>query len=123
MDPFFMHLKILFWRSLKMGILIRALFMVTAPQRSQKKEVIVLDSVVKNIKKSEKIVAFCDRHCNVLSPMVRAAGNRHESPLFPEALSFLKSVMKRIGSTVSNCVMSLDTAYDSKVNRTEGQRS
>jgi len=32
-------------------------------------------------------------------------------------LSFLKSVMKRIGSTVSNCVMSLDTAYDSKVNR------
>ena len=67
--------------------------------------------------KGEKIVAFCDRHCNVLSPMVRAAGNRHESPLFSSALSFLKSVMKRIGSTVSNCVMSLDTAYDSKVNR------
>lgn len=67
--------------------------------------------------KGEKIVAFCDRHCNVLSPMVRAAGNRHESPLFPRALSFLKSVMKRIGSTVSDCIMSLDTAYDSKVNR------
>jgi hypothetical protein len=40
--------------------------------------------------KGEKIVAFCDRHCNVLLPMVRAAGNRHESPLFPSALSFLR---------------------------------
>tara|TARA_Y100000780_G_scaffold11853_1_gene10205 strand:- start:190 stop:657 length:468 start_codon:yes stop_codon:yes gene_type:complete len=64
--------------------------------------------------KGEKIVAFCDRHSNVLSPMVRAADNRHESPLLPGALSFLKSVMKRIGSTVSDCIMSLDSAYDSK---------
>ncbi|MBP9753035.1 MAG: hypothetical protein KBD31_04425, partial [Proteobacteria bacterium] len=31
--------------------------------------------------KSEKIVAFCDRNCNVLSPMVRSPGNSHESPL------------------------------------------
>ena len=80
-----------------MNILIRALFMVTVLQRSLKKEVIALVSVATNIKKGEKIVAFCDRHCNVLSPMVRAAGNRDESPLFPRALSFMKSVMKRIG--------------------------
>jgi len=30
---------------------------------------------------SEKIVAFVDRNCNVLSPMVVAPGNRHEGPL------------------------------------------
>ena len=67
--------------------------------------------------KGEKIVAFCNRHCNVLSPMVCAAGNRHESSLFPGALSFLKSIIKRIGSTVTDTIMILDTAYDSKINR------
>jgi len=64
--------------------------------------------------KSEKIVAFCDRNCNVLSPMVRAPGNSHESPLFPKAFTFLKNIMKRVGSTVTGAIMSLDSAYDSK---------
>jgi transposase len=31
--------------------------------------------------KGDKIVAFCDRHCNVIAPFVSAPGNRNESPL------------------------------------------
>lgn len=67
--------------------------------------------------KSEKIVAFCDRYCNVLSPMVRSPGNKHESPLFIRAFDFLKNLMKRIGITISRSIMSLDSAYDSIKNR------
>ena len=33
--------------------------------------------------KGEKIVAICDRNCNIIAPFVTAPGNRHESPLFP----------------------------------------
>ena len=41
---------------------------------------------------SEKVVAFVDRNCNVLSPMVVAPGNRHEGPLFGKAFTFLTRV-------------------------------
>jgi hypothetical protein len=34
----------------------------------------------------DKVVAFCDRHCNVIAPFVTAPGNRNESPLLREAL-------------------------------------
>jgi transposase len=67
--------------------------------------------------KSEKIVAFVDRNCNVLSPMVVAPGNRHEGPLFEKAFGFLKNILKRIGKSLQETVVSLDSAYDSKVNR------
>ena len=67
--------------------------------------------------KSEKIVAFVDRNCNVLSPMVVAPGNRLEGPLFEKAFGFLKNILKRIGKSLVETVMSLDSAYDSKVNR------
>lgn len=66
---------------------------------------------------SEKIVAFVDRHCNVLSPMVVAAGNRHEGPLFKESFGFLKDLFKRLGKSLRNSTVSLDSAYDSKANR------
>jgi len=36
--------------------------------------------------KGDKIVAFCDRNCNVIAPFVAGAGNRNESPMFREAL-------------------------------------
>ena len=36
--------------------------------------------------KGDKVVAFCDRNCNVLAPFVTASGNRNESPLLREAL-------------------------------------
>src|SRR5450631_4904216 len=31
--------------------------------------------------KGDKVVAFCDRNCNVIAPFVAAPGNRNESPL------------------------------------------
>ena len=36
--------------------------------------------------KGDKVVAFCDRNCNVIAPFVSAPGNRNESPLLKEAL-------------------------------------
>jgi hypothetical protein len=36
--------------------------------------------------KVDKIVAFCDRRCNVIAPFVVAPGNRNESPLVRHAL-------------------------------------
>lgn len=66
---------------------------------------------------SEKVVAFVDRQCNVLSPMVVAPGNRHEGPLFGKAFIFLKDIFKRMGKSLHATVMSLDSAYDSFVNR------
>ena len=67
--------------------------------------------------KSEKIVAFVDRKCNVLSPMTVAPGNRHEGPLFEKAFGFLKEILKRMGKSILETVVSLDSAYDSKPNR------
>ena len=37
--------------------------------------------------KGDKVVAFCDRNCNVIAPFVSAPGNRNESPLLREALA------------------------------------
>lgn len=31
--------------------------------------------------KGDKVVAFCDRHYNVITPFVSAPGDRNESPL------------------------------------------
>ena len=67
--------------------------------------------------KGEKTVAICDRHCNVLAPFVTAPGNRNECPLFPDALSGLKRIMKSIGACIAGSIMSLDGIYDSKNNR------
>ena len=33
-----------------------------------------------------KVVAFCDRECNIIAPFVTAPGNRNESPLLRDAL-------------------------------------
>lgn len=67
--------------------------------------------------KGEKIVAFSDRNCNVISPFTVAPGNRHESKLFASAFSSLKSVFNKIGKGVKNIIVSLDSAYDSFTNR------
>ncbi len=66
---------------------------------------------------SEKVIAFCDKKCNVISPMTIAPGNRHEGPLFIGAFDFLKDVCKRVGISLQNSIASLDSAYDSLVNR------
>ncbi len=67
--------------------------------------------------KGDKVVAFCDRHCNVIAPFVTAPGNRHESPLLSEALSNVRLIAQTIGLELSDTTISLDSAYDSRENR------
>ena len=38
-----------------------------------------------------KVVAFCDRNCNIIAPFVTAPGNRNESPLLRDALPRLRN--------------------------------
>src|ERR1019366_907644 len=47
--------------------------------------------------KGDKIVAFCDRHCNVIAPFVSAPGNRNESPLLREALPLVTRIANAVG--------------------------
>ena len=42
--------------------------------------------------KGDKIVAFCDRNCNVIAPFVSAPGNRNESPLLREAMPLVTHI-------------------------------
>ena len=65
----------------------------------------------------DKVVAFCDRKCNIIAPFVTAAGNRNESPLFREAFGPLKKIAAEIGYSLDKSIMSLDGAYDCKANR------
>ena len=67
--------------------------------------------------KGDKIVAFCDRNCNIIAPFVTAAGNRNESPLFREAFGPLKTIAKITGFNITESIMSLDGVYDCKANR------
>ncbi|MEM9511571.1 MAG: transposase [Cyanobacteria bacterium P01_E01_bin.48] len=67
--------------------------------------------------KGDKVVALCDRHCNVIAPFVTAPGNRHESPLLSEALSNLTCIAQTLGLELSDTTVSLDSAYDSRKNR------
>lgn len=67
--------------------------------------------------KGDKIVAFCDRNCNVLAPFITAPGNRNECPLFKEAFNPLKKISSEVGIKISGSVMSLDGVYDSQSNR------
>lgn len=67
--------------------------------------------------KGDKTVAFCDRNCNVLAPLVAAPGNRNESPLLRKALPSLTRIAKKIGLELDNTIFSLDSAYDSRANR------
>ena len=60
--------------------------------------------------KGEKIVAFVDRNCNVVSPFTVAPGNRHENKLFDHAFDNLKNVFKGIGRTLLGTIISLDSA-------------
>lgn len=53
----------------------------------------------------------------MISPFTKAAGNRHESPLFPDAFSHLKRMLKTLGKSLDGLIASLDSAYDSAANR------
>ena len=67
--------------------------------------------------KGDKVVAFCDRNCNVIAPFVSAAGNKNESPLFLEALPQVTRIANAIGLSLQGTIVSLDGAYDSHQNR------
>ena len=67
--------------------------------------------------RGDKIVAFCDRNCNVIAPVVTAPGNKNESPLFREALPGVMRIARAIGIDLQGTVVSLDGAYDCRANR------
>jgi transposase len=67
--------------------------------------------------KGDKVVAFCDRHCNVIAPFVAAPGNRNESPLLREALPKVMHIIREVGFDLQGTVVSLDGVYDCRANR------
>jgi hypothetical protein len=67
--------------------------------------------------KGDKVVALCDRHCNVIAPFVAAPGNRNESPLLREALPELTRTARAIGLDLRGTTVSLDGVYDCRANR------
>ncbi len=64
-----------------------------------------------------KVVAFCDRDCNVIAPFVTAPGNRNESPLLRNALPKLTDMARAIGADLRASTVSLDGVYDCRDNR------
>ena len=67
--------------------------------------------------KGDKVVAFCDRNCNVIAPFVTAPGNKNESPLLREALPKLTHIASAIGLVIQGSIVSLDGVYDCRQNR------
>jgi transposase len=60
--------------------------------------------------KGDKVVAFCDRHCNVIAPFIAAPGNHHESPLLLLALPQVSRIAKHVGLALNKTIVSLDAA-------------
>jgi len=67
--------------------------------------------------KGDKVVAFCDRNCNVIAPFIVAPGNRNESPLLKQALPQLTDIAQVVGLELKGSIISLDGVYDSRSNR------
>jgi hypothetical protein len=67
--------------------------------------------------KGDKVVAFCDRNCNVIAPFLAAPGNRNELPLLLKALPQVTGMAKMIGINLSKTIVSLDGVYDCRANR------
>lgn len=67
--------------------------------------------------KGDKVVAFCDRNCNVIAPFVAAPGNRNESPLLRDALPQLTRMARAVGFSLQGSIVSLDGVYDCLANR------
>ncbi|MGF6303790.1 MULTISPECIES: transposase [Paraburkholderia] len=64
-----------------------------------------------------KVLALCDRNCNVIAPFVSAPGNRNESPLLREALPRLTRIVHAVGLELRGSVVSLDGVYGCRRNR------
>jgi hypothetical protein len=67
--------------------------------------------------KGDKVVAFCDRNCNVIAPFVSAPGNRNESPLLRDALPEVTRIARVGGMDLRGSIVSLDGVYDCRPNR------
>ena len=67
--------------------------------------------------KGDKVIAFCDRNCNIIAPFIVAPGNRNESPLLKEALLQMTRIAKQVGLDLRKTIVSLDGVYDSRSNR------
>ena len=65
----------------------------------------------------DKVVPFCDRNCNVISPFVAAPGNRNESLLLRPALAKLTDTARAVGIDLRGSIVSLDGVYDCWANR------
>jgi transposase len=67
--------------------------------------------------KGDKVVAFCDRNCNIIAPFVSAPGNRNESPLLRDALPMVMRIARAVGLELQGAIVSLDGVYDCRLNR------
>ena len=67
--------------------------------------------------KGDKVVAFCDRNCNVIAPFISAPGNQNKSPLLREALPEVTRIADSIGLDLRGTIVSLDGVYDCRRNR------
>src|ERR1700748_420417 len=67
--------------------------------------------------KGDKVVAFCDRRCNVIAPFVSAPGNHNESPLLRDALPMVMRIAQAVGLELQGAIVSLDGVYDCRLNR------
>jgi transposase len=67
--------------------------------------------------KGDKVVAFCDRNCNVIAPFIAAPGNHNESPLPRDALPIVMRVARSVGLDLQGTIVSLDGVYDCRRNR------
>jgi len=67
--------------------------------------------------KGDKVVAFCDRNCNVIAPFVRAPANRNESIMLKPGIGKLVHNAKLIGFNLEESIMSLDGVYNCRKNR------
>ena len=67
--------------------------------------------------KGDKVVAFCDRNCNVIAPFISAPGNHNKSPLLREALPAVTRIADTIGLDLQGTIVSLDGVYDCRRNR------
>ena len=67
--------------------------------------------------KGDKVVAFCDRNCNVIAPFVAAPGNHSELPLLRAALPSVTQIARSVGLDLQGTIVSLDGVYDCRQNR------
>jgi hypothetical protein len=61
--------------------------------------------------KGDKVVAFCDRRCNVIAPFVVAPGNRNEAPLLREALPEVMRIVREVGMDFCGTIVRLDQVH------------